>query len=211
MIKTLFILSFFIQAAIVQSLTCEDDRYWNFFQLENSQLVTYYCADVGKNFRNRKRFCETTIGDTLVKEKCPNACRACPSGEAGCMDGYPLGWVDSRGNGCDWYARFTSFRCERGEEYLNHFRTAKQVCCVCGGGCANWPQGWHDSDGSGFTCDWYAGKKGRCQADGESFENRGFTANKACCACGGGFEQRGGSSSSLTAEDPENEDSNASA
>lgn len=48
------------------------------------------------------------------------------------------------------------------------------------------PQGisWHDTGGEDFNCDWYA--LDRCDQYGNSFENYGYTANEACCACGGG-------------------------
>lgn len=43
---------------------------------------------------------------------------------------------------------------------------------------------WTDLYGDG--CDWYASKPGSCENFGDSFENNGYTANTACCHCGGG-------------------------
>jgi hypothetical protein len=50
--------------------------------------------------------------------------------------------------------------------------------------------GWHDSDGPTFDCAWYAKDSDRCQQDGPLFENDGYTANEACCGCGGGNKRR---------------------
>ena len=43
---------------------------------------------------------------------------------------------------------------------------------------------WQDSDGK--NCDWYSNDINHCDEYGSSYENFGFVANKACCACGGG-------------------------
>jgi hypothetical protein len=45
---------------------------------------------------------------------------------------------------------------------------------------------WYDSDGPYFDCDWYGSSSTFCSSYGNSYENFGFTANQACCACGGG-------------------------
>merc|ERR1712166_1361395 len=45
--------------------------------------------------------------------------------------------------------------------------------------------GWYDSDGAQFACDWYASGT-HCTNSGDGYANFGFTANQACCACGGG-------------------------
>lgn len=44
---------------------------------------------------------------------------------------------------------------------------------------------WHDSDGSYYDCAWYA-EGTRCSIYGSGYVNFGYTANQACCACGGG-------------------------
>ena len=44
---------------------------------------------------------------------------------------------------------------------------------------------WHDSRGSAFTCAWYSGNSSRCPTDGREHREV-FTANEACCVCGGG-------------------------
>jgi hypothetical protein len=43
---------------------------------------------------------------------------------------------------------------------------------------------WYDSDGETYDCDWYA-TGNNCEY-GDSFANFGYTANDACCVCGGG-------------------------
>ena len=45
--------------------------------------------------------------------------------------------------------------------------------------------GWYDSDGPLFDCNFYAGD-GNCQLYGSDYESFGYTANEACCVCGGG-------------------------
>ena len=45
---------------------------------------------------------------------------------------------------------------------------------------------WHDSDGESYNCQWYSSQLTRCAQYGGAFENGGFTANQACCTCGGG-------------------------
>lgn len=47
---------------------------------------------------------------------------------------------------------------------------------------------WYDSDGPYYDCDWYS-QGIRCSAYGHGYENDGFTANQACCACGGGRDE----------------------
>lgn len=42
--------------------------------------------------------------------------------------------------------------------------------------------GWYDSDGPRYDCDWYSTER-RCRLFGDGYENKGFTANEACCFC----------------------------
>lgn len=51
--------------------------------------------------------------------------------------------------------------------------------------CTDNPEGWFDSDGAAFDCDWYS-EGSNCQSYGDDYANNGVTANMACCACGGG-------------------------
>lgn len=60
-----------------------------------------------------------------------DACCACGGG---CLN-RPVGWVDSEGNGCDWYAQDPSRSCPRfGSSNRNRGFVANEACCVCGGG-----------------------------------------------------------------------------
>ena len=43
---------------------------------------------------------------------------------------------------------------------------------------------WKDVYGDG--CDWYAAKPESCDLFGDCCEKNGYTANTACCECGGG-------------------------
>merc|ERR1711935_1097797 len=45
---------------------------------------------------------------------------------------------------------------------------------------------WSDEDGSEYDCGWYQQNTVNCDAYGDGFENCGYNANEACCACGGG-------------------------
>jgi hypothetical protein len=45
---------------------------------------------------------------------------------------------------------------------------------------------WFDSDGATYDCNWYGSDSYYCSSYGSSYSNYGFTANQACCACGGG-------------------------
>jgi len=121
-------------------------------------------------------------------------------GGGNCIDS-PLGWHDSDGSkfNCQWYGE--QDRCAKfGNEFPNDGFTANEACCVCGGGsndpapapsptggggCIDSPLGWHDSDGDKYDCEWY-GEQDRCEKFGDEFPNDGFTANEACCTCGGG-------------------------
>merc|ERR1719412_2867761 len=48
-----------------------------------------------------------------------------------CVD--DLDWVDSYGDGCDWYV--SSDECQDAEEYVDwNGESAKDKCCMCGGG-----------------------------------------------------------------------------
>ena len=41
---------------------------------------------------------------------------------------------------------------------------------------------WHDSEGDSYNCDWYC-EGDNCETYGDQYENDGYTANQACCAC----------------------------
>ena len=47
---------------------------------------------------------------------------------------------------------------------------------------------WYDSDGTYYDCQWYGEYDSRCSNYGHSYENFGYVANEACCACGGGVQ-----------------------
>jgi len=68
------------------------------------------------------------------------------------VDGELYPWVDSQGNGCDWYGELHTFGDPN--DNINDDET-------------------YDTDSRCFTL-------------GESFENQGYTADTACCTCGGG-------------------------
>jgi len=51
--------------------------------------------------------------------------------------------------------------------------------------CFDYPEGWHDSDGIKYDCNWYA-TSNNCEDFGDGWPHLGKTAQEACCACGGG-------------------------
>jgi len=53
--------------------------------------------------------------------------------------------------------------------------------------CIDFPSDWHDANGSIYNCNWYA-QGTNCPLYGDGFDRQGFTANEACCACGGGSD-----------------------
>ena len=104
---------------------------------------------------------------------------------AACTDD-PPGWYDIDGGtfDCDWYA--SGSRCaDFGDLFENFGTVANSACCACQNeGCSDIAD-WHDIDGASYDCAWYA-RGNFCTSYGDSYANFGYTANKACCACGGG-------------------------
>lgn len=102
-------------------------------------------------------------------------------------------WHDADGPtyDCDWYAKEGNCAAY-GNSYAFAGYTAKQACCACGGGGAcsdrpGWYGQWYDKDGPTYNCAWYAQDPSRrCSQFGGSRDNFGYTANEACCICGGG-------------------------
>lgn len=113
------------------------------------------------------------------------------------------GWYDYDGPeyDCNFYA-LDAHCAFYGNSFANFGATANVACCACGGGtttseppvppvprppeeCTDVP-GWYDSDGADFDCAFYA-EEGNCATFGYGFENFGYTANEACCVCGGGI------------------------
>lgn len=117
-------------------------------------------------------------------------------------------WHDAVGPqwGCDYYAAHPMACSLYGMEYDNAGMNANTACCVCGGGnnptlqqedakCTDlravrgWLENtfafyeWHDAQGRSCANYW---RFNRCESDGSAHMNEGWTANQACCVCGGG-------------------------
>lgn len=118
----------------------------------------------------------------------------CSTGGGGTDCTNSAGWVDSDGDGCDFYETTENACALYGGDYENNGETANDACCKCGGGstgggptggCSD-IQGWVDAENDG--CDVYEENAGFCEAYGDDFGNlnSGKTANEACCFCGGG-------------------------
>eukprot|EP01061_Rhynchopus_euleeides_P043968 TRINITY_DN7687_c1_g6_i1.p1 TRINITY_DN7687_c1_g6~~TRINITY_DN7687_c1_g6_i1.p1 ORF type:complete len:387 (+),score=-1.43 TRINITY_DN7687_c1_g6_i1:28-1161(+) len=112
----------------------------------------------------------------------------------------PLELSDSAHASCDWYAR-TLNACSLYGLLRRSFFTAREACCVCGGGvpgdapiddelpqtpqCADLSNGdpWRDISSDG--CELY--RTDQCSDSDSSSAVQGEpTANEACCSCGGG-------------------------
>eukprot|EP00957_Ditylum_brightwellii_P082475 6270293-Ditylum_brightwellii.AAC.1 len=63
----------------------------------------------------------------------PNRVDYCYDPDAGECTDY-AGWFDSDGDGCSWYSEGETRCTDFGECCENEGHTAKQACCVCGGG-----------------------------------------------------------------------------
>jgi len=114
---------------------------------------------------------------------------------------YNCQWYN-QGNNCEIY----------GGDFANGGFTANQACCSCDGGRYETTEAptaspitaeptaapteaascndrsledgtsWHDSEGSAYTCSWYA-ERDHCEHYGEAYANEGLTAQTACCVC----------------------------
>ncbi|CAB9498704.1 expressed unknown protein [Seminavis robusta] len=62
--------------------------------------------------------------------------------------------------------------------------------------CEDLVAGWHDVTGVEFTCAWYR-QSNRCSLYGGYWPNMGYTANEACCGCGGGQIPRDDNSTNI--------------
>ena len=60
---------------------------------------------------------------------------------------------------------------------------------------------WYDSDGPTYNCQWYADNANACASWGDSYSNFGYTANEACCTCGGGLVSGGNTLSNVITMD----------
>ena len=116
-------------------------------------------------------------------------CCACGGGlfDGECED-QDDGVTDYYGDSCDWYLSSP----ESCGTFDDSDFTADELCCACGGG-----RGGHDfsssdddcysdfsiSDEYGDDCSWYAENADSCG----DYDSSTFSANVACCACGGGL------------------------
>ena len=149
--STLMSQRFTVSAAV----PCLDDDLYVFGKyVSNGQWKTRTCAwlteDPQKANNRKARWCNRKRWDnTIVKNKCPEACDECSSplfeGNT-CKDfsprdlssSNPLLWHDKSGTryNCAYYANGRN--CEIfGNGYANYGKTAKQACCSCGGGSQN--------------------------------------------------------------------------
>merc|ERR1712038_2012930 len=94
-------------------------------------------------------------------------------------------------------------RADRARDMMEGFTMPPTTSPTPAPPCDDDPEGWYDSDGPQYDCEWY-GQGSNCQAYGHLYENFGKTANEACCACGGG---RSGTSSPTDSPTPSPTDS----
>jgi hypothetical protein len=120
--------------------------------------------------------------------------------DATCLD--VPGWHDSDGAefGCAFYDDTKNACKDYGDTFKNQGLVANEACCGCGGGCSagiacygggggvSVPtcidvSGWYDSIGPEYNCNFYKNTPDACYEEGHLYENFGYTANSACCAC----------------------------
>lgn len=97
--------------------------------------------------------------------------------EASAQDLGDTGRDDSFGHGL--------VRADRAMDLMEGFTLSPTASPTPAPPCTDNPEGWYDSDGPTYDCEWYA-QGSNCEVYGDLFENMGKTANEACCACGGG-------------------------
>mmetsp|Transcript_11029 Transcript_11029/g.13949 ORF Transcript_11029/g.13949 Transcript_11029/m.13949 type:complete len:212 (-) Transcript_11029:131-766(-) len=171
---------------------CRDDPFFQFGSYTvNGKQIKRTCAwlseDRDKYETRTKNWCDKRIKPfPVVHVKCPESCGKCVSpGRPNCVMDTPVGWHDRTGEeyDCEWYAGGQN--CQLwGNSYPYLGKTANQACCVCGGGCSDFPLGWTDSNGR--DCAWYGASASRCKNFGNRFRKHGYVANDACCVCNGG-------------------------
>lgn len=117
---------------------------------------------------------------------------------------------------CDWYVAKNMCEDDSNDKYSwpqKNAWSANEACCGCGGGvlgtdsqpelpppeteypgCTDYTledgKPWHDSADQLYKCAWYS-HNSNCVKYGSSFanpQNLGWTAQTACCACGGGVK-----------------------
>ena len=109
----------------------------------------------------------------------------CYCSEYGCQNS--AGWLDDRGEGCDWYERAYAPKCAEFEDTWpdENGITAREACCHCVSPPCYDYNGWVDTT-YGLECDWYEESESRCRQYGHWTNDDGITAIDACCRCGGG-------------------------
>ena len=108
------------------------------------------------------------------------------------------GWIDSEGDGCDWYELADVPSCPTyGDLYEGSMGVANDNCCHCRGNgdqtvevvvgsspCTGNTAGWVDEDG--FGCDWYEmNDQPGCPWTGDLYGGSMGVANDNCCYCFG--------------------------
>lgn len=208
------------------SKICEDDSYYTFGLYKNAdgkkirRTCAWLTADPKKKDIRKSNWCNRQWLHNVIQDKCPETCDKCiqPSiADDTCTNfspqeispNNPSDWYDSGGvqYDCEFYA--AGANCEIfGNGFQNFGWTARQACCVCGGGekiqgpptqgsCSDLsprdlshdnPMKWNDRTGANYDCEYYA-VGDNCNIFGNGFANYGWTAKQACCACGGGRDQ----------------------
>lgn len=133
---------------------------------------------------------------------CPEACTL-----FSVCNNFPEFYQDKNGNDCSFYQHIPYERCEDFGDIPNREGVSpNDACCICGGGrdkmtlepsaspslsCQDTPLDWFTTEISGIPvadCFWYGDDaEMRCQDYGDVIDVRNnYSANEACCACGGG-------------------------
>ena len=134
------------------------------------------------------------------------------------------GWHDSGGMeyDCGWYEK-NDGSCDSAEDFANDGKSAKQACCVCGGGgtsggetkCEDihgWKSDWGGTCGSvQFDIGYGYSKEEVCSVDWFGVDSSGKGAKQACCICGGGTKGEEPNGEEPNGEEPNGEEPNGGA
>jgi hypothetical protein len=128
--------------------TCEDSpmgwydimgRNCEWYSEEESNCEVY--GDSYKNFGKTAFSACCVCGGGPIEEddvSCDSSDGCEIENEQGCWD--QLDWYDSTGDGCSWYSEESNHCNDYGSRFASEdYQTAKNACCVCGGGLSEVP------------------------------------------------------------------------
>ncbi|GFH45125.1 hypothetical protein CTEN210_01599 [Chaetoceros tenuissimus] len=159
--------------------TCQDDKSFTFLVKEassankNMTKTNVGCKWLAGSKDRQDMYCFLHHDESILSDighHCPLACGSCSSVHPSSTSSSSLS-----------SSSLSSSSSSSSKQINTQRKMEENMVCV------NSPEGWHDIDGSAYTCEWYS-TDNRCNDFGSvpEYANFGFTANEACCGCGGG-------------------------